>query len=55
MMLQILQKSRCNNIKWLLRALGTIHPKGLSYIVGWAAPPVWLPTRLYCELSPAPS
>ena len=48
-------KSRCNNIKWLLRAPGTIQPNVLSCIVGWAAPPVWLPTRLYCEVSPAPS
>jgi len=33
-MLQILQKSRCNNIKWLLRALGTIQPNVLNYTVG---------------------
>jgi hypothetical protein len=32
-------KSRCNNIKWLLRALGTIQPKGFE---------------LYCGLGRAP-
>ena len=33
-------KSRCNNIKWLLRALGTIQPSmfgfPFSFIVSWA-------------------
>ena len=50
MILQILQKSRSNNIKWLLRAPGTIQPNVLIYTVGWAA----LPIQLHRELSPVP-